>query len=217
MSKEVSYEDLAQTIDQLFAKNRQSDEDKIDINAYSKVLVRESLHHIICKNSSIFDLWIKIKKANNLIKLVNDLEKQYPSSTFTIKKYDNISSYIACEIHPIDFNTTQISSKQERDRYIRRSEVLHELEVKQKTMKEEYVKAMTLLNQKALELQEKYEKKIRELKNQQALERIEIDNIINSTPKRYEEEMNTLTETIALLKKCSHGFMYEGTIFTKDQ
>ena len=217
MAKEVSCEDLTNTINQLFAKNQQDGEDKIDIPAYIKTVVRESFHQIICKNNATFELWIKIKKPVNLIKLVNELEAQFPSSNFTINNYDSLSNYIKCEIHQVDYDITRLNIQSERERYIRRSDVLHELESKQKTMKEEYVSTMTVLNQKALELQEKYEKKIREIRNQQALERIEIDNIISSTPKRYEEEMNNLTEKITMLKKCSHGFTYSGTTFDKTQ
>ena len=217
MTKEVSCEDLTNTINQLFAKNQQDAEDKIDIPTYIKTVVRDSFHQIICKNNTTFELWLKIKKPANLIKLVNELEAQYPSSNFVIKNYDSISNYIKCEINQVDYDITRHNIQSERNRYIRRSDVLHELESKQKIMKEEYVSTMTILNQKAIELQEKYEKKIREIRNQQALERIEIDNIINSTPKRYEEEMNNLTEKITMLKKCSHGFAYSGTTFDKTQ
>jgi hypothetical protein len=213
MSKEVSYDDIAQTIDQLFAKNRRRDEENIDLNVYAKVVIREIQHHVLCKNSKIFDLWLKIKDTDNLITITNKLSEFYQASKFTIVDYDELVSYVKCEMHDIDVDIIKMKENEEQLRYLKRSEVLKELEEKNTRLKDEYGKTMTMLNEKSLEIQEKYEKKLRELKNEQAIEKIKLDNIIAETPKKFQDNIKDITEKIALLKKCSHGFMYDGTVF----
>jgi len=215
MSKEVSVDDLAQDIDRIFTKNRQVQEEKVDLSSYMKIVVKDVVHNVLCKNNDAFELWIKLKNMDNLIAVVNELEKCYPSSTFTIHEYDQISNFIKCEIGDLDANLIRAQYEKEYSRYTKRSELLDELEKRSSEMKQNYGSTMTMLNQKALELQEKYERRIREIRNEQALERIKLDNLIAETPKKYQDEITGLTEKIGLLKKCSHGFMYDGTVFRK--
>ena len=213
MSKEVSWDDVAAAIDKVFTANRQVQEEKIDLNAYAKVVIREAMHNILCKSNNVFELWLKLKSMDNLIAITNTLEKSFPSSKFTIQEYDALSSYIKCEIHEIDAETIRAQFGKEKSRYLKRAEVLKELESTRDSMKANFGSTMTILNQKALELQEHYERKIREIRNEQAIERIKLDNLLAETPKKYQEEINCITEKIATLKKCSHGFMYDGTVF----
>jgi hypothetical protein len=115
----------------------------------------------------------------------------------------------------LDVNVIRSQYEKEHTRYTKRSEVLEELEKRSSELKQNYSSTMTLLNQKALELQEKYERKIRDIKNEQVIERNKIDNLIADTPKKYQDEIAILTEKIGQLKRCSHGFMYDGTVFSK--
>lgn len=216
MSKEVSIDDLAQDIDKIFTKNRKVQEEKIDLESYMKTLVKDVVHNVLCKNNDTFELWVKLKNTDNLIVVVNELEKCYPSSSFAIHEYDMISNFIKCEMGELDISVIRAHYEKEYLRYSKRSEVLDELEKRSSELKQNYGSTMTLLNQKALELQEKYERKIRELRNEQALERIKIDNLIAETPKKYQDEINSLSEKIGQLKKCSHGFMYDSTVFVKN-
>ncbi len=213
--KTVSVEDLAKDIDNIFVTNRKAQEEKIDIPSFMKNLHKEITHNVLCKSLDTFELWPKIRNMDNLIKIVNELEKSYSSSSFSIEEYDSISSFIKCSFDELDISAIRSSIDKESERYKQRSEVLLEKESHRKSLQEKYHNTMTLLNQKALELQETHERRIREIRNEQAVEKIRLDALINDTPKQYKTELEELDNKIGLLKKCSHGFLYEGTVFTK--
>ena len=90
-----------------------------------------------------------------------------------------------------------------------------ELEQKHAKLKDEFSKTMTILNEKLIQLQERYEKKLRELNNERVVEKNQLDNLMLETPKKYQESIEESAKTIAALKKCSHGFMYESSVFAK--
>lgn len=215
-SKNISVEDLAKDIDGIFSSNRMAQEEKLDLQSYMRVVNKEVTHHVLCKSSNTFELWPKLKKIDNLVAVVNELEKTYPSSGFTVQEYDSISNFIKCSISESDADAIRSSYEKEVERYTVRSNVLKDMELHRKSLQSKYQTTMTLLNQKALELQESHEKRIREIKNEQAIEKIKLDAIISDTPKQYKTEINELDNKISMLRKCSHGFLYEGTVFAKN-
>jgi len=205
--------ELEDQINKIFSTSQDTLEQTIDIKTYAQTLIKEVNHQVLCKNSTEFELWLKISSPNNINAVLDELKMVFSHSSFKHRSNDSVSNYIACRIDGKDAVVLQKNQDSERRRFESRRDVIELLKTKNQVIQKEYDEKMTLLQQLALDLQKKRDRELAEVHCRYLKDREEIENKMNTYPKECKNTLDEIQHKLGLLKKCSHGFNYDSTIF----